>query len=99
MKKFFATLLGLACTMFALNAQPLPCVAPQQAGLDAERMLNADRIINEAIANNEIPGAVLAVVRNGKMAYLRAYGNRSVFPKAQPMTTNTMKKIYPNQLI
>ena len=90
MKKFFATLLGLACTMFALNAQPLPCVAPQQAGLDAERMLNADRIINEAIANNEIPGAVLAVVRNGKMAYLRAYGNRSVFPKAQPMTTNTI---------
>lgn len=90
MKKLFTLLLGLLCAMPALKAQPLPCVAPQQAGLDAERLLNADRIINNAINNEEIPGAVLAVVRNGKMAYLKAYGNRSVFPKKEPMTTNTI---------
>ncbi|MGM9803893.1 MAG: serine hydrolase [Muribaculaceae bacterium] len=90
MKKLFILLLGLMICMPAIKAQPLPRVAPQQVGLDAERLLNADRIIDEAIANQEIPGAVLAVVRNGKMAYLRAYGNRSVFPKTLPMTTNTV---------
>ena len=90
MKKLLSLLLGLFCAMPTIGAQPLPCVAPQQAGIDAERMLNADRIINEAINKQEIPGAVLAVVRNGKMAYLKAYGNRSVFPKTEPMTTNTI---------
>ena len=37
-----------------------------------------------------IPGAVLCVVDSGRIAYLRAYGNRAVVPVCEPMTTNTV---------
>lgn len=74
----------------AVKAQPLSRVAPEQVGMDSQRLLWADEAINKAIAEKEIPGAVLAVVRHGKMAYLKAYGNKSLVPKAEPMTTSTV---------
>ena len=79
-------LLGFA----AVSAQPLQRVAPEQVGMDSQRLLWADEAINQAIAQKEIPGAVLAVVRHGKMAYLKAYGNKSLVPKVEPMTTATV---------
>ncbi|HEV8291871.1 MAG TPA: serine hydrolase domain-containing protein, partial [Tepidisphaeraceae bacterium] len=48
------------------------------APIDATRMEEADRIIEEAIARKGIPGGVLLVERGGKTVYLKAYGNRSV---------------------
>ncbi len=90
MKKTLILLLGLICTLPTLTAQPLPRVAPQQVGFDAERLQNADYVINQSIEAGEMPGAVLAVVRDGKMAYLKAYGNRSIFPTAEPMTANSI---------
>ena len=80
MKKIFALLLCALCVAPLVAAQPLTRVAPQKVGIDPERMLNADRIINDAVNNQEIPGAVLAVVKDGKMAYLKAYGNRRIVP-------------------
>ena len=90
MKKIFAFLLCALCVAPFVAAQPLARVAPQQVGIDPERMLNADRIILDAINNQEIPGAVLAVVKDGKMAYLKAYGNRRIVPNTEPMTANTI---------
>lgn len=58
--------------------------------MDPVRLSQVDRIIEESINNGEIPGAVLAVVRNGKMAYLKAYGNKSVYPVQEKMTVNTI---------
>ncbi|MGN0229761.1 MAG: serine hydrolase [Muribaculaceae bacterium] len=90
MKKIFALLLCALCVAPLVAAQPLTRVAPQKVGIDPERMLNADRIINDAVNNKEIPGAVLAVVKDGKMAYLKAYGNRRIVPDTEPMTANTI---------
>lgn len=78
------------CTCFSVLAQPLAKVIPEEVGLDSHKLKNADEIIQLAIGNHEIPGAVLAVVRNGKMAYLKAYGNRQVFPTVVPMDVNTV---------
>ena len=75
---------------FSLTAQHLPIVKPEEAGLSSAHMVYADLLIDNAIANNEIPGAVLAVVKDGKMAYLKAYGNKSVYPKIEKMETNTV---------
>lgn len=72
------------------NAQGLQRVAPEQVGMDSRKLMYADEAIEEAIANKDIPGAVLAVVRNGKMAYLKAYGNKRVYPQVEPMTVNTI---------
>ena len=82
-------LLSLFCITSAI-AQPLQRVAPEQVGMDSRRLMYADEVIEEAIANKDIPGAVLAIVRDGKMAYLKAYGNKRVYPTVEPMTTGTI---------
>ncbi len=58
--------------------------------LDMKKMAIADSIINASIAKDDIPGAVLAVVVDGQTAYMKAYGNKSVFPDTIPMSTETV---------
>ena len=72
------------------GAQPLQRVAPEQVGMDSRKLMYADQAIEKAIADKNIPGAVLAVVRDGKMAYLKAYGNKRIYPNVEPMTVNTI---------
>ncbi len=89
MKK--VTIFLLACIFsVAAIAQPLIKVTPEQAGMDSKKLSNVDRIIGESINKGEIPGAVIAVVRDGKMVYLKAYGNKSVYPDTIKMTVNTV---------
>lgn len=71
-------------------AQNLDIVAPEAVGLDASRLANADRAIAQAIADKTIPGAVLCVERHGKIGYLKAYGNKRVYPNTEKMTTGTV---------
>jgi len=93
-KKIFllclTALLMLYTTSAAGQETPLKHVSPEKVGMDSQRLLKADSIIEDAIQKGDIPGAVLAVVRHGKMAYLKAYGNRQVWPVVRPMTTNTV---------
>lgn len=84
-------MLLLTCILsVAVFAQPLLRVTPEQVGMDSKKLTNADRIIEDAINKGEIPGAVLAVVKDGKMAYIKAYGNKSVYPSVQKMEVNTV---------
>ncbi len=83
---FFASLL----LAIQVNAQHLPQALPEQVGMNSQRLQQADLVINQAIANKEIPGAVLAVVKNGKMAYLKAYGHKEVYPSTVAMDVNTV---------
>lgn len=71
-------------------AQQLKHVRPENVGMDSRRLVKADSIIEDAISRGDIPGAVLAVVRHDKIAYLKAYGNRQVWPKVVPMTVGTI---------
>ncbi|NLI35587.1 MAG: serine hydrolase [Bacteroidales bacterium] len=89
MKKLSLLLQLLLVSLF-IGAQPLQRVSPASVGLDASRLANADAAILKAIQHKDIPGAVLAVVRHGKMAWLKAYGNKEIYPKQLPMTTNTV---------
>ena len=47
-------------------------------------------LIEKAIADSLIPGAVLCVVDNGKIIHLDAYGYRAIVPEHEVMTTNTI---------
>lgn len=89
MKHILSALILVVLTLQA-SAQPLQRVAPEQVGMDSRKLMYADQAIEKAIADKNIPGAVLAVVRDGKMAYLKAYGNKRIYPKTEPMTTNTI---------
>lgn len=90
MKKKLLSLLLLAILPAIGMAQHLKQVSPEKVGMSSQRLLKADSIIEDAICQGNIPGAVLAVVRHGQMAYLKAYGNRQVWPVQIPMTTNTI---------
>lgn len=88
MKKFL--LLAALFIASALNSQTIPRTTPAKAGMDANHLALADGIINESIKDGTIPGAVLAVVRDGKMVYLKAYGNKAVYPSVEKMEVNTV---------
>jgi uncharacterized protein YbbC (DUF1343 family)/CubicO group peptidase (beta-lactamase class C family) len=51
---------------------------------------NVDSVINRAIAEGNIPGAVLVVGHNGKVVYRKAYGSRALEPRREPMTLDTI---------
>lgn len=72
------------------HAQQLPKASPEEVGISSLHLKFADDIIEKAISDKEIPGAVLAVVKEGKMAYLRAYGNKEVYPNTVKMNENVV---------
>ncbi len=89
MKRVSASLIAIfVCTL--IFAQPLVRVAPEKVGMDPLRLANADRIIENSIEKGEIPGAVLAVVRDGKMVYIKSYGNKRVYPTIEKMEISTI---------
>ncbi len=90
MKKLIsiAVAASLAVQVFAQGA--LRQDAPERHGMNPEKLAQVDRVINDAIAAKEIPGAVLSVVRGNDIVYLKAYGNKSVVPTVEPMTTETL---------
>ena len=90
MLRIIITFISILTGAGVLLAQPLERVSPESAGLSPERLANADAVLERAVADGEIPGAVLAVVRHGKMAYIKAFGNRRTVPHAEPMTTGTI---------
>lgn len=47
-------------------------------------------IVNHAITEHKIPGAVVIVGHNGKVVYRRAFGMRSLVPDREKMTLNTI---------
>ena len=49
-----------------------------------------DQAVAASIQAGEIPGAVVLVARHGRIAYFRAFGNRSVNPEQEAMTTDTI---------
>ena len=66
----------------ARKTQP-PSTSPVRLG-------NVDAIINQAIADGNIPGAVLVVGHNGAIVYRKAYGERALEPRREPMTLDTI---------
>ncbi len=49
-----------------------------------------DQIVNQAIQDHKIPGAVVIVGHGGKVVFRRAYGMRSLVPDREKMTLDTI---------
>lgn len=49
-----------------------------------------DSVVESAIQNHEIPGAVLVVGHDGRVIYRKAFGNRSLEPTRALMTVDTI---------
>ncbi|MBD3226328.1 MAG: serine hydrolase [Caldithrix sp.] len=79
--------LMISITLFG---QPFPQVEPSQVGLNSDKLVQTDTVIQKAIQQGDIPGAVLLVLRHGKSAYYKAYGHRQIVPEKEVMTKNTI---------
>ncbi|MBZ5664742.1 MAG: DUF1343 domain-containing protein [Acidobacteriia bacterium] len=60
-----------------------------QSALDL-RLAVLDPIINDAIAQQQIPGAVLVIGHDGQVVYRKAYGSRALEPRREAMTLDTV---------
>jgi uncharacterized protein YbbC (DUF1343 family)/CubicO group peptidase (beta-lactamase class C family) len=77
-------------TAFIANAQGLPVVLPQAAGMSGEKLGQIDAIVEKDIADKKLPGAVVLIGRRGKIVYRKAFGNRSLAPNVEKMTLDTI---------
>jgi len=91
MKKIFCltAALFLAVAMMAQGTR-LQRATPEEMGMSSERLSKVDDVINQAIKDTLMPGAVVCVVRDNKIVFLKAYGNKAIYPKKEKMTENTV---------
>ncbi len=75
MKKLLLALALLACASPALAADPLPRGTPQSLGFSPERLARIASTMNADIARGQLPGAVIAIARRGKLAYYESFGH------------------------
>lgn len=82
MKKLLLFSIGLLLTIHpawtqtaSIKKSPvLSEASPQSVGISAERLKKLDAMLEEAVKNDEIPGLVALVARNGKIVYHAAKG-------------------------
>ena len=96
---FFSKMLLINLIAFFLviisnaNEISLPIVNPNEIGLSEKRLNYIDKAFNELVENNEIPGAVIAISRYGKVGYLKAFGMQDPDKKIK-MSINSIFRIY-----
>ena len=69
------------------------CAALAAGALSAQTFAGAaavDQVINQAIEQGRMPGAVLLVGHEGKVVYRKAYGKRALVPQPEAMTLDTI---------
>jgi uncharacterized protein YbbC (DUF1343 family)/CubicO group peptidase (beta-lactamase class C family) len=67
-----------------------PSAADDAAGFDSRRLELIGPLVEEAIGDGKLPGAVVVAGRGDTVLYRRAFGQRSVTPSAEPMTLDTI---------
>lgn len=88
-RRAFATPLFLSA-LFSVAFAKLPEARPSALGMDSARLDRIDEIVQRAIEEKRIPGAVVLVGRDGKVAFARAYGIRAWEPTIAAMTRDTV---------
>ncbi len=93
---------ALACGSVAVNgsaprgwaddtlARRLPRAEPEQVGMQAERLAGIDRLVEQAIAAGQLPGAVVLIGHRGHVVFHRAYGDRQLQPERLAMQPDTL---------
>ena len=76
----------------AAVSDPWPRARPEDVGLSSERLAAIGRMLNADIERGRIPGAVVAIVRKGKLVYFEPFGYRDK-AAGVAMTTDTIFNI------
>src|SRR5210317_1611806 len=94
MKHYFLFILALVLYILNVDAQTksiqksplLTEASPESVGISPERLARIDHMCQEAVSENQVPGIVSLVVRNGKIVQWKAYG------MAENQTDRKMKR-------
>ncbi len=93
MRAAFALMaLGIMSMPMAQAADALPRAAPEEVGMSSERLALIGKAVNDEIARGQLPGAVLAIARRGKLVYFETFGYRDKAANA-PMYSDAMFSI------
>lgn len=77
----------------ATEPQPFPRATPASVGLAPAPLTEATELLKRFVAEKKIAGAVAAVARKGKLAYLEPVGVQNLETRA-PMTERSLFRIY-----
>ena len=82
------SLLGI-CLLFVPGLASLGS-SQVQSGIDLSRLGRIDAVVEQAIDDGLLPGAVVLVRHQGQTVYHRAFGHRALVPRPEPMTPETI---------
>jgi len=72
---FLSATIVAVCIAFPAVAEPLPKARqPEEVGLSTQRLKILDAAFQSEVDSEKIPGAVVLILRNGKVAYSGAFG-------------------------
>ena len=80
----------LSLSTVELNAEGLPLASPEAVGLNNEGLSQIDDVVAAGLEEEEMPGCVVCIGRQGQIAYLKAYGYRQIEPEKIEMTIDTV---------
>ena len=82
----------LACVTAAGQAPNAPNApnAPYAPTLSSDRLTLIEPLVTQAIADHQLPGAVVVAGIGDRVVYRRSMGNRALRPSVEPMTLDTI---------
>ena len=85
MRKIFLAFFLIVVLFTGLDAQTIKNISPAASGgvtgISAQRLSRIDGMIEEFVKNEQTPGAVAMIVRDGKIVYHKAFGYSDVEKK------------------
>lgn len=82
--KFLSSILFfliINATVFAQPAKFSATAKPEDAGFSSTRLQRIDDMLEEYVKNQQLPGAVVMIIRDGKIAYHKAVGYSDIDKK------------------
>lgn len=89
-----STILLMAGAPVRAITPDLPVVAPAELGFAADRLAAIDDIVAKGLEAKKMPGCVVAFGRQGKLAWLKAYGNKRVEWEGEPAAAMTVDTVF-----
>lgn len=74
---------------FDVEDSQLEYASPESVGLDAQRLSRIDSVVGDYLSEGAFPGAVVGVVRQGKIVYRKSFGYKEVLGDSVAMTLDT----------
>src|ERR1700743_1726058 len=82
--------MALSCRSFTQGLMSFALMISCIAHAQRSKFSAIDDLVGQAIAQNQIPGAVVVIGHGGRIVFRKAYGERSLEPEREAMTMDTV---------